>query len=153
MVCSCAMPSNCLAANNILLKHKGNHAFLLLGIALVWKWQIASFPKDIHYRKQTHDLYRDLSLSHRSIIFLSLRLWQIVDLLATDKSRYFAQPRPVIVNYFLVYTKTEDRVFCSLIGYSLGISSAINPKRSQTHVSYKQNGFLVGCRNKQWNLS
>ena len=48
MVCSCAMPSNCLAANNILLKHKGNHAFLLLAIALVWKWQIASFPKDIH---------------------------------------------------------------------------------------------------------
>ena len=76
---------------------------------------------------------------------VSLRLQQIVDLLATDESRYFAQPRPIIVNYFLVYTKTVDRVFCSLIGCSLGISSAINPERSQTHVSYKQNGFLVGC--------
>ena len=34
--------------------------------------------------------YRDLSVSRRSII----------DLLATDKSRCFAQPRPIIVNYF-----------------------------------------------------
>ena len=44
--------------------------------------------------------YRDLSVSRRSIIIcLSLRLRQIIDLLATDKSRYFAQPRPIIVNY------------------------------------------------------
>ena len=42
--------------------------------------------------------YRDLSMSRRSIICLSLRLRQIIDLLATDKSRYFAQPRPIIVN-------------------------------------------------------
>ena len=33
--------------------------------------------------------YRDLSVSRRSII----------DLLATDKSRYFAQTHPIIVNY------------------------------------------------------
>ena len=43
--------------------------------------------------------YRDLSVSRRSIICLNLRLWQIIDLLATDKSRYFAQPRLIIVNY------------------------------------------------------
>ena len=47
MVCSCAMPSNCLAANNILHMRKGNRAFLLLAIALAWKWQIASLPEDI----------------------------------------------------------------------------------------------------------
>ena len=41
--------------------------------------------------------YHDLSVSRRSIICLSLRLRQIIDLLATDKSRYFAQPRPIIV--------------------------------------------------------
>ena len=29
---------------------------------------------------------------------LSLQLWQIIDLLATDKTRYFAQPRPITVN-------------------------------------------------------
>ena len=33
--------------------------------------------------------YHDLSVSRRSII----------DLLATDKSRYFAQPCPTIANY------------------------------------------------------
>ena len=48
--------------------------------------------------------YRDLSVSRRSIICLNLRLRQIIDLLATDKSRYFVQPRPIIVNYF-VYKK------------------------------------------------
>ena len=40
--------------------------------------------------------YRDSSVSRRSIICLSLRPRQIVDLLATDKSRYFAQPRSII---------------------------------------------------------
>ena len=44
--------------------------------------------------------YRDLSVSRRSIICLSLRLRQIIDQLATDKLRYFAQPRPIIVNYY-----------------------------------------------------
>ena len=36
--------------------------------------------------------YRDLSVSRRSII----------DLLATDKSRYFAQPLPIIADYNIV---------------------------------------------------
>ena len=31
-------------------------------------------------------------------ICLSLWLWQIINLLTTDKSWYFAQPRPIIVN-------------------------------------------------------
>ena len=42
--------------------------------------------------------HRGLSVSRRSITCLSLRPRQIIDLLATDKSRYFAQPRPIIVN-------------------------------------------------------
>ena len=41
----------------------------------------------------------DLSLSCRSVICLSLRLREIIDLVATDKSRYFAQPRPIIAKY------------------------------------------------------
>ena len=48
--------------------------------------------------------YRDLSVSRRSIICLS----QIIDLLATDKSQYFAQPRPIIINllsYFIAQSK------------------------------------------------
>jgi hypothetical protein len=43
--------------------------------------------------------YRDLSVARRSIICLCLRHRQIIDLLATDKSRYFAQPRPIIDKY------------------------------------------------------
>ena len=44
--------------------------------------------------------YRDLSVSRRSIICLSPRLRQIIDLLATGKSQYFAQPRSIIVKCF-----------------------------------------------------
>ena len=47
--------------------------------------------------------YRDLSVSRRSIICLSLRLRQIIDPLATDKSRYFAQPRPIIASYYFLF--------------------------------------------------
>ena len=43
--------------------------------------------------------YRHLSLSRRSIIWISLRLRQIIDLLAADKSPDFAQPRPIIAKY------------------------------------------------------
>ena len=43
--------------------------------------------------------YLDLSVSRISIICLSLP--QIIYLLATGKSRYFAQPRSIISNYFL----------------------------------------------------
>ena len=46
--------------------------------------------------------YRDLSVSRRSIICRSRRLRQIIDLLATDKSRYFSQPRPIIAKYLSV---------------------------------------------------
>ena len=100
-------PVKCLAANNILRMRKANRAFLLLAIVLAWKWQIASLPEDIHLKNKLGDRmikqllnsviakYRDLSVSHRSIICLSRRLW----LLAKDKSRYFAQPRPIIANY------------------------------------------------------
>ena len=43
--------------------------------------------------------YRNLSVSRRSIaiICLCVRHRQIIDLLASDKSRYFAQTRPIIV--------------------------------------------------------
>ena len=44
--------------------------------------------------------YRDLSMSRRSIICLGLQLRQIIDQLATNKLRYFAQPGPIIVNYY-----------------------------------------------------
>ena len=53
--------------------------------------------------------YRDLSESRRSIICLSLRLRQILDLFATDKSQYFAQPRPIIVIFF--FSSQDQAIF------------------------------------------
>jgi len=41
-----------------------------------------------------------LPKSRRSIICLCLRHRQINDLLTTDKSRYFARPRPIIIDYY-----------------------------------------------------
>ena len=87
-----------------------------ISYALVWKWRIASQSRqrsDLTYlvhrkigdrmiRQWLNSViakYRDLAVSRRSIICLSLQLRQTIDLLATDKSRYFAQPRPIIVNF------------------------------------------------------
>ena len=53
--------------------------------------------------------YRDLPVSRRSIICLCLRHRQIIHLLATTKSRYFAQPRPIIV-YYSVPTFPRPRI-------------------------------------------
>ena len=61
--------------------------------------------------------YRDSSVSRRSIICLSLRPRQIIiDLLATDKSRYFAQPRPIIANYL-----KEDLFLVKLVNIILTV--------------------------------
>ena len=59
--------------------------------------------------------YRDLSVARRSIICLCLRHRQIIDLLATDKSRYFAQPRPIIVYYLHNLTKNCIFTFSLLL--------------------------------------
>ena len=57
--------------------------------------------------------YRDLSVSRRC-----LRHRQIIDLLATDKSRYFAQSRPIIVYYYMcmciMLLQTSDFSSCEL---------------------------------------
>ena len=95
------------AANNILLMRSCNHA---LGEKMAGRfgWAVREWFK---YKNKLGDRmikqlsnsviakYCDLSMSRRSIICLSLRLRQIIDLLATDKSQYFAQPRPIIVKY------------------------------------------------------
>ena len=50
--------------------------------------------------------YGDLSVSRRSIIW-SIILSNNWSALATDKSRYFAQPRPMIVNYHIIIVICE----------------------------------------------
>ena len=119
MVCSCAMSPTvfsfkCLAESNILLMRKRTHAFLLLAIALSSRMADRFASRRYFLKSKLGDRmikqllnsviakYRDFSVSRRSIICLSLRLRQIIDLLATDKSRYFAQPRPIIANYWFL---------------------------------------------------
>ena len=76
--------------------------------------------------------YRDLSVARRSIICLCLRHRQIIDLLATDKSRYFAQPRPIIV-YSHIGVRTQ---FCFGGGGAKRICPNFlkyNPKVPESH--------------------
>ena len=77
------------------------------------KWQIASlsYQEVINIWKQTwwSNDKTVIELSYRKILWFVI-ISQInylpqpsasaIDLLATDKSQYFAQPRPVIANYF-----------------------------------------------------
>ena len=70
----------CLAANNILHMRKGNHAFLLRTCDRSCVKMADRFTS------------RGYSLKNPGFR-------QIIDLLATDKSQYFAQPNPIIVNY------------------------------------------------------
>ena len=113
MVCSCAMPSNSVWLQIIFCSCvKETVLFSFLWSLLRENGRSLRFPRILI--KKTNSViefmikqlltsviakYCDLSVSRRSIICLSLQLRQIIDLLATDKSRYFAKPRPIIVNY------------------------------------------------------
>ena len=78
--CSCMKMADCFAYRRYSLKNK-------LGDRMIKQLLNLVIAK-----------YRDLSVSHRSIICLNLRLRLIIDLLTTDKSQCFAQPHPIIVN-------------------------------------------------------
>ena len=76
--------------------------------------------------------YHDLPESRRSIICLSLRLRQIIYLLATYKSRYFAQPGPIIVKY--------PRIRWSIVSYSWAIMPTVsNYTRTRIESLYRKN--------------
>ena len=119
MVCSCAMSFNCFWLQILFCSCVNETTlFSFLRSLLRENGRSLRFPK-IFLKKQTRSSndtkilnsviakYRDLSVSLRSIICPSLRLRQIIDLLATGKSRYFAQPRPIIANYsHFIYNQT-----------------------------------------------
>ena len=84
MVCSCAMLSNYVWLQPYSLKNK-------LGDRMIKQLLNSVIAK-----------YCDLPVSRTSIICLSLQLRKIIDLLATEKSLYFAQPRPIIVKYWQI---------------------------------------------------
>ena len=113
MVCPCAMPSNCVWLQIIFCRCvKETVLFSFLRPLLHENGRLLRFPRIFIKKSKLGDRmikqllnlviakYHDLSVSRRSIICLSLQLWQIIDLLTTDKSRYFSQPHPIIVNYW-----------------------------------------------------
>ena len=122
MVCSCAMPSNCVWLQLIFctcVKETVLFSFLRLLLCENGRW--LRFPR-IFIKKQTRwsndktiielgycKISWFVSVSQINylekrpgdeVVCLSLWLRQIIDLLATDKTRYFARPRPIIVNYY-----------------------------------------------------
>ena len=91
--CSCVNETKLFSFLRSLLGEDGrSHRFLKVSIKKQTRW---SNDKTIIERGRAK--YRDLSVSRRSIIKASTR--QLIDLLATDKWRYFAQPCPIVVNY------------------------------------------------------
>ena len=99
----------CLAANNILLMRNETTLFSFLR-SLCEKMADRFTSRRYSLKNKLGDRmikrllnlviakYRDMSVSRRSIICLGRRLRQMIDLLATDKSRYFTQLHPIIVN-------------------------------------------------------
>ena len=112
MVCSCAMSFNCVQLQSIFCSCVNETQFFFFFLQWLLRENGRSIASLIFQRaicdrtiKQwmtsVSAKYRDLSVSRRSIICLRVRLRQIIDLLATCKSRYFPEPRPITV-YYLV---------------------------------------------------
>ena len=104
MVSSCAMPSNCVWLQIIFCSCVKETVLFSLQSLLHENGPRMFIKKDKLGDQMIKQLlnsvitkYRDLSVSRTSIVCLSVWLQQIIDLLTTDKSRYFAQPRPIIL--------------------------------------------------------
>ena len=110
MVCSCAMPSNYVWLQIIFSSCvRETVLYSFLRSLLPENGRSHRFPRIFIKKNKLGDRmikqslnsviakYHDLSVSRRSIICLSLWLRQTIYLLATDKSRYFAQPCPIIL--------------------------------------------------------
>ena len=76
--------------------------------------------------------YHDLSVSRRSIIYLSLRLQQKIDLLATDKSPNFAQPLPIIIMFKNSLKFTDLKRTKLHLGITEGSAPAEHPIKTLT---------------------
>ena len=106
---------------------KWNHTFLLHSTALPWKWQndryslINKLGDQMIKQHYWTQLSQNISGSFVNVspwiinISLSLQLLQITDLLATDKSRYFAQPRLIIVIIVLMLLVTFQWIILSIM--------------------------------------
>ena len=111
MVCWCVMSANFVCLQIIFCPCKNETTSFSFLQSLLRENGRSSLPEDIPLKNKLDERmikqllnsviakYRVFSVSCRSINYLRLRLRQIIDLLATDKSRYFAQLRLIIVNW------------------------------------------------------
>ena len=136
MVCSWAMSSNCVWLQIIFCSCINKTTlFSFFQSLLREKWHIASlmkiFIKKLNWMvKQLFNLviakYRDLSVCRRSVICFIL--WPSCFLLSTsDKSWYFVQPYPWIVeSYNSIETLPSSTVIYQCHRYSLHVTLSIS---------------------------
>ena len=84
--------------------------------------------------------YRYLSVSRKS----DLRLWQIIDLLATGKSRYFAQPRPTIVYYSDIWSLKAKFLSGRVGDHLFSMHSEYHPRRPRGSQSGREKREKAG---------
>ena len=103
MVCSCAMSFNCFWLQILFCSCVNETTlFSFLRSLLRENGRSLRFPK-IFLKKQTRwsNDKTIIELSYRKISwFVSVSQINYLQLVTTDKSRYFAQPRPIIANYW-----------------------------------------------------
>ena len=132
---------------------KWNHTFLLLAIALTWKWQNVRYSLknklgDRMIKQLLNSVitkYCDLSVSRPS-----LRLRQIIDLLVTGKSRYFAQPRPIIAKYHAHFASRGARDIHWYI--EKGIFISLKRQQGLVNIIYRD-GHRITNRSKDKELT
>ena len=118
MVYSCAMSSNCIWLQIIFCSC--DHSFVRMAACRRYlskkKNNLATEWWFNYWTRLSQNISRVLSVESRSIIYLGLniRLRQIIDLLATDKTRYFAQPCATTFNYIIDWNKVELSRFWNL---------------------------------------
>ena len=122
----------CLAANR-------DHAFFLLAIGLV-KMTDRFASRRYSFLKDSKTII-ELDYHKNIGILQSLTDQLLVDLIATDKSRYFAQPRPIIDNYWLVTKRPhssrawfEEEVTVKFVYLFVDNQWGQRAKRFQAHI-------------------
>ena len=109
MVCSCAMSFNCFwpqilfcsCVNETMLSPSCDRSCMKMADRFASRrYSLKNKLSDRMTKQFLNSVSQNIVIcQRRSIICRSRRLRQIVDLLATDKSRYFAQPLPIIAYY------------------------------------------------------
>ena len=92
---------------------------------------------DHGFASQGYSLKKQTQWSNDKTI---IRLPQIIDLLPTDKSWYFAQPRPIIVNY-LKYTQIKLTVQ-SLRYIAHNVTFSLTETKRFPHITRNIDSFL-----------